>query len=243
METYSITEYIDFNWETYKNLNPYLYIIGLRTKEEYEKNYLQEGRYLGRYYKNEQKVSPHTFHILIATIGKISIFNMLNSLKNELLEQDYLTIVFDGTQNNYEIIKKYVDERFKCQINIILEKDNLGYWGHGIRNKYKNLEGDFIYHCDDDDVVLEGAFDKIRQICVHKDTIYLFKIKTEKGMVIWKNKQIKLMEISTQSGIIPNEINKKGYWALKYGGDYNFYKDITKDNKVLFINHLIYVKH
>jgi hypothetical protein len=51
------------------------------------------------------------------------------------------------------------------------------------------------------------------------------------------------MEISTQSGIIPNEINKKGYWALKYGGDFNFYKDIKKDNKVLFINHLIYVKH
>jgi len=243
METYSIIEYQDFNWETYKNLNPYLYVIGLRTKEEYEKDYLHEGRYVGRHYKNEQKVSPHTFHILIATIGKISIFNMLNSLKNELLEQDYLTIVFDGTKNNYEIIKKYVDEKFTCQINVILEKDNLGYWGHGIRNKYKNLEGDFIYHCDDDDVVLEGSFDKIRKICVHKDTIYLFKIKTENGIVIWKNKQIKLMEISTQSGIIPNEINKQGYWALKYGGDYNFYKDITKDNKVLFINHLIYVKH
>ena len=82
METYSITEYQDFNWETYKNLNPYLYDIGLRTKEEYEKDYLQEGRYLGRHYKNEQKVNPHTFHILIATIGKLSILNMLNSIKN-----------------------------------------------------------------------------------------------------------------------------------------------------------------
>jgi len=79
METYSIIEYQDFNWETYKNLNPYLYVIGLRTKEEYEKDYLQEGRYLGRHYKNEQKVSPHTFHILIATIGMqmniMAIFN------------------------------------------------------------------------------------------------------------------------------------------------------------------------
>ena len=105
METYSITEYQDFNWETYKNLNPYLYIIGLRTKEEYEKDYLQEGRYLGRHYKNEQKISPHTFHILIATIGKLSIFNMLNSLKKELLEQDYLTIVFESPEYTTHLIK------------------------------------------------------------------------------------------------------------------------------------------
>ena len=32
--------YPDFNWEIYKNLNPYLYIIGLRSKEDYENNYL-----------------------------------------------------------------------------------------------------------------------------------------------------------------------------------------------------------
>jgi len=243
MESYSIKMYNDFNWETYKKYNPYLYILGLRTKEEYENNYLYEGRYLGRHYNIIQKINPCKFHILIATIGKLSILKMLNSLKNELLEQDYITIVFDGTNNNYQIIKKFVEEHFKCHINIIVEKENLGYWGHGIRNKYKNLEGDFIYHCDDDDMVLEGSFNKIRKICVHKDTIYIFKIQTEKGIIIWKNKNIKLMEISTQSGIIPSEINKNGEWALKYGGDYNFYKDITQNNKVLFINHLIYIKY
>ena len=243
MESYSIKEYEDFNWEIYKNNNPYLYIIGLRTKDEYEKNYLYEGRYIGRSYNKEINKNFKTFHILIATIGKLSILRMLHSLKNELLEKDYLTIVFDGTNHNYEIIKKYIEEQFICNTNIILEKENLGFWGHGIRNKYKDLEGDFIYHCDDDDIILEGSFKKIRNICIHKDTIYLFKIQTENGNIIWKKKNINLTEISTQSGIIPKEINKEGHWALKYGGDYHFYKDITKNNKVLYINILIYKKY
>ena len=51
------------------------------------------------------------------------------------------------------------------------------------------------------------------------------------------------MNISTQSGVIPNKINKQGFWKLKYGGDYDFYKSITQNNKVLFVNQLIYIKY
>ena len=35
------------------------------------------------------------FHVLIATIGRKSIFYMLKSLKDELSNDDFLTIVYD----------------------------------------------------------------------------------------------------------------------------------------------------
>ena len=72
--------YPDFNWILYKELNPYLYIIGLRTEEEYIKNYLLEGRYKGRIYKEIQKKN-YSYHILLATIGKNTIFNFFQCHK------------------------------------------------------------------------------------------------------------------------------------------------------------------
>ena len=158
--------YTDFNWLIYKELNPYLYIIGLRTEKEYINNYLLEGRYNGRPYKDEQ-TKKYSYHVLLATIGKKTIFNILTMLKKQLLKNDFLTIVFDGAKN-CEIITNLKDfcKDFLCTVNIIIEKENLGYWGHGIRNKHNNLEGDFIYHIDDDDVIYDDTFDIIRKYCI-----------------------------------------------------------------------------
>ena len=41
MEISNIKDITDFNWKEYLLLNPYLYIIGLRNKEECEENYLK----------------------------------------------------------------------------------------------------------------------------------------------------------------------------------------------------------
>ena len=134
-----------FDWNIYKELNPYLYIIGLRSEKEYIYNYLLEGRYKARIYNLEQS-KPKSFHVLLATIGKQSIFNILSMLKIQLSNIDYLTIVFDGINKskNIEEVKEFT-KTFLCKVNIIIEENNLGYWGHAIRNKHNNLEGDFYY--------------------------------------------------------------------------------------------------
>jgi hypothetical protein len=234
--------YPDFNWIKYKELNPYLYIIGLRTEEEYNNNYLLEGRYKGRIYKENQQ-KTYSYHVLLATIGKNTIFNILIMLKKQLLETDFLTIVIDGKKysNNKKIIEDFC-KNFLCKVNIIIEEENLGYWGHGIRNKHNNLNGDFIYHIDDDDIIYEDTFDIIRKHCIDIDVIYIFKIKLENNNIIWKNKIIKEGEISTQSGIIPMNINKEGYWTLRYGGDFDFYNNLYEKYNVIFIDKLIYKK-
>ena len=234
--------YPDFNWIIYKELNPYLYIIGLRTEEEYTNNYLLEGRYKGRIYKEIQK-RYYSYHVLLATIGKNTIFNILNMLKIQLLKTDFLTIVFDGKNisKNIDLIEKYCNN-FICKVNIIVEEENLGYWGHGIRNKHNNLEGDFIYHIDDDDILHEDTFENIRKYCIDINIIYLFKIKLENNNIVWKKRIIKEGEISTQSGIIPMHINKNGYWTLRYGGDFDFYNNLSKTYNIIFIDKIIYKK-
>jgi hypothetical protein len=234
--------YPDFNYEKYRDLNPYLLFQNLKTKEDYEKNYMEEGRYKGRIYKEDMKENK-SFHLLLPTIGKATIFKMLFSLKNQLLETDYLTIVYDGSKNTSTLddVKK-ATEQFKCKVNIIVENDNLGFWGHAIRNKHNNLEGDFIFHIDDDDILLDNAMNTIRKICKDTRMIYIFKIILENNKIVWRKKSIIHAEISTQSGIIPMNINKTGFWELKYGGDFDFYKNLSKKNHVLFIDKLIYQK-
>lgn len=235
--------YKDFNWEKYKDLNPYLYVIGLRTKEEYIHNFFNEGRYKGRVYKDEQ-IKEFSFHVLLATIGKESIFNILEQLKKQLNKCDYLTIVFDGIEKskNIESVKNYC-LNFNCTVNIIVEKDNLGYWGHGIRNKHNNLLGDFVYHIDDDDILYDDTFINIRKHCNDINVIYIFKIMLKNNKVIWKKKDIEKNYISTQSGIIPTIINRDGYWELKYGGDYDFYKNLSNKYLCIFIDKIIYKKN
>jgi hypothetical protein len=237
-----IKKYPDFKWEEYRKLNPYLYLIGLRTEEDYTNNFLNEGRYKGRIYKENQK-KEYTFHVLLATIGKISILNILDLLSKQLNKNDYLTIVFDGNDKskNIVVITNFC-KSFICNVNIIIEPENLGFWGHGIRNKYKDLPGDFIYHVDDDDIIFDNTFDIIRKYCVDTERIYIFKIILENNKIVWRKPEIEINYISTQSGIIPNKFNKNGYWELKYGGDYNFYKSLSVIHDMIFIDKIIYKK-
>jgi hypothetical protein len=234
--------YSDFDWNKYKELNPYLYIIGLRTQKEFEDNFLLEGRYKGRSYKEEQK-KKFSFHLLLATIGNQSIFNIISMLKNQLNENDYLTIVYDqkDVANTLEGVKK-ICSNVTCKVNIIYEEHNLGFWGHGIRNKYTELEGDFIYHIDDDDLVLPDTMESIRKYCNHSDTVYIFKIRLNNNSIIWVNKKVEYSKISTQSGVIPMQINREGFWHLKYGGDFDYYNELSKKHNFVFIDKIIYKK-
>ena len=166
-----------------------------------------------------------SFHILLATMGKESVFDMLVLLKKQLCERDYLTIVFDGPDlPNVEEVRIFT-KNFKCKTAIIVEPTNLGYWGHAIRNKHKNLVGDFVWHIDDDDTVPPDCMEIIRNHCVDKSKMYVFMMDN-KGNILWKTPSITWCQISTQMGIIPTQINDISTFEYYYGGDYNFYKKI-----------------
>ena len=65
----------------------------------------------------------------------------------------------------------------------------------------------------------------------------------ENNSIVWKERKIKYAKISTQSGVIPMHMNKMGFWELKYGGDFDFYNNLSKKYNILFIDKLIYKKN
>ncbi len=186
-----------------------------------------------------------SFHILIATIGNRSIFYLLESLVNQLNQEDYLTIVFDGEDiaGIYDEVKTFC-QKIKSQVHIIMAEKNLGYWGHGIRNKYQYLAGDFIMHADDDDEYLPDAMSVIRKHCQNKETLYIFSLLRDNGNKIFHSSQIVKGHISTQSGVIPNALNRQGTWEYIYSGDFDFYKSIEgKAKNIKWIDHPIYQRN
>jgi hypothetical protein len=188
-----------------------------------------------------------TFHILIATGGRPSLKGMLDSLKNELYENDAITIVFDGKQ---ALTKSTYSESWtkehKCKIHIVEQIPNLGFWGHGIRNKYQGIletKTTFILNADDDDIYIPGSFDKLRHLCSNSSTLYIarFEFKTKNIIVPSQMHHIIQDDIGTPCGIIPFDIAHKSVWESRYGGDFDYYNNLKKHCKsIKFLNIIIY---
>jgi hypothetical protein len=189
------------------------------------------------------KITTNTFNVLIATIGRPTLQRMLNSLSPQLNEDDCLTVVFDG----HETPPIFDYSEFKCKVNIHCESQALGYWGHGIRNKYDSLleKRDFVMHADDDDVYLENAFEELRKLCIDKTTLYISRMTLGyNGRVIpcRSSNSFWTGNIGTPCGIIPYNLNLQGNWAEGYGGDCKFYQSLEQTGvNIKFLDNVIYV--
>lgn len=192
-----------------------------------------------------EEIPKTRFHFLLPTIGRESIFNMIESLRDQVSEEDIFTIIFDGwdKDNVFEKVKDITAD-FNCKVNVIYEKENYGYWGHKLRNeKYSNLEGDFVLHLDDDDIYMPNTIKIAKRICTDKNKLYIFKIFSPLHGILWKEPKVALRNISTQSGIIPTKLNNLGNWGYSYGGDYEFYSGLThlcNEKDIVFVDLLIY---
>lgn len=189
-----------------------------------------------------------TFHVLLCTGGKPHINDMLNSLKGELLENDAITIVFDGVDPSSSKIDESTMKEFKCPVHIIKEDKALGFWGHGARNKHQShlkTKTTFILNADDDDTYIPGSFSILRQKCTDPSVLYMAKLTYtgEKENVIPGDPVFRYGNLSTQNGIIPFDLAGKGHWKEKYGGDFDYYTDLKNTGvQIKFIDNIIYLK-
>jgi hypothetical protein len=182
-----------------------------------------------------------TFNVLIASIGRETLQTMLNSLKPQLTEHDCITVVFDGINHIFEIDTT----DYLCKVCIYYEPTNLGYWGHGIRNKYNQIleQRDFVLHADDDDIYLSNAFQLLRRDCLDTNCLYVAKMNFRpwEDRYVPETNEIKPGNIGTPCGIIPYELNKMSVFRLSHGGDFYFYETISKHaNNIVFLDHVIY---
>lgn len=152
---------------------------------------------------------------------------------------DCLTIVYDG----HAEIPNFNIENFKCKVLCYFEKEALGYWGHAVRNKYANLlePCDFVMHADDDDIYIEGTFNKLRELCNNSSAFYVGKMLN--GNAIYPNPHylnIEVGNIGTPCGILPFDLNKKGEWIKEYGGDGLFYMQLARLVPPIFLDIIMY---
>jgi hypothetical protein len=191
-----------------------------------------------------------TFHVLIATAGRPSLKNQLDSLKDELRENDAITIVFDGPGKKE---KSGYDESWLSghvsQHTVIIQDPNLGagIGGEPIRTKYQTLlkpETTFIMFADDDDEYIKGSFEKLRNSCTDPEVLYIAKMlraDIPDLIIPTQNKHIIEGDIGTPNGIVPFHLAGKAEWGLRYGGDYDYYSKLSKNVKeVIFLDIPIY---
>jgi hypothetical protein len=169
---------------------------------------------------------------------------MLETLKHQLLAEDALTIVFDGSG---ALLSSGLNEiwmkEFVCSVNLVTQDPQLGSWGHGIRNLYQSKltpQTKFLMNADDDDTYMADAFEKLRSLCVDKDTLYVAKMKRPHDIIPAKP-SIEDGNIGTPCGIIPFKSAGMAEWGSKYGGDGEYYTQLKAHVKeVVFLDEVIY---
>lgn len=181
---------------------------------------------------------PISLHVLIATIGRPTLLNMLRSIN--LNACDHLTVVFDNVdQRVSDHVRDYIIGICKCEVHVHNEPYRLGSWGHGIRNKYQDsLDGDFLLHADDDDEYTSGAFDVIRRICSSEtanDEVNVFLLDNPS-----KSSRNIVKFTSTPCGAIPMRYAKKGIWGSGRGGDYSYYDQLREHIRFIYHPDVIY---
>jgi hypothetical protein len=200
------------------------------------------------YLENLTNYPIPTFHILISSNGRRSILQLLHSLRDQLLENDAITIVFDGpdaydksTYNDSWLIGH------KSKINVITQDENTGYWGHPIRQKYVSLlnpKTTFIMHADDDDIYLPNSFNKLRMLCTDPNVLYIAKMNYSNDLnkiIPSQNEDIIEGDIGNPNGITPFNLAPLGKWGLSYTGDFEYYNTLQQHvNKIVFLDEIIY---
>jgi len=189
-----------------------------------------------------------TFHILIATAGRPCLKRMLDSLKNELTENDAITIVFDG-EESFER-STFTQEWLKdhhAKIHLIKQYTQLGSWGHGVRNQYQgklHMKTTYIMHADDDDVYVKGSFEYLRQRCISSHTLYIASMihsHTHQVLPPFGHRRIEQEKIGTPCGIIPFESADKAVWKDRIGGDFDYYHALQNHvANLMFLDYIIY---
>ena len=173
-----------------------------------------------------------TFNVVIATTNRPTLKRMVDSIASQLNSEDYITLIYDADPTEIEVDTKATIIKIKNSFP-------LGNWGHGSRTKWQSyLPGDYIMNADDDDVYTHNAMDIIRENCVD-DRLYIFQMLNNGITTVPNYHKIEMANIGTPCGVYPNRDLPE--WKPVYGGDFEFYKELSNRFEHTFIDKIIYI--
>lgn len=187
----------------------------------------------------------------IATLGRATLENTLRSLFGQFgFGNDKIKVFVDGIpqidMSIFDPLLSLYNDISAGSLEFILLPENLGYFGHAIRNMYQTtFSTDYIHHADDDDRYTENIIPSIRSdLRTNFGKLIIYKFRNTGGDIVGKTKQIAYGHVGTPSGLVPNNPNIMGEWGRFHGGDATFYETtankIGKEN-IVFIDRIIYI--
>lgn len=159
--------------------------------------------------------------IIVATTGRRTLRATLSSFAPDLHSDDVVHVCMDGRD---DLVRRLTEEMAGRYFGrwFYHEGDNLGYWGHAVRNHLLPIVGtDLVWHLDDDDVAAPGALGSIR----HSEGIWtIFRMQFceghhANGITCWRQRRLTKGDIGTPMVIAPPS---KARFALEYGGDFAY---------------------
>jgi glycosyltransferase involved in cell wall biosynthesis len=157
--------------------------------------------------------------VIVPTIGRPSLRDALVSMALQLVGEDEVLVVADGSRPEAARIVSSFDWRFKFMEAPGPSSD----WGNTPRNYgIERAKGSHLVFMDDDDVYLPKAFEAFRRaIAETPDRPHIFKM-IHHERIIWQEPVLKRTNVSTQMFLIPNLPGRVGRWNKEYDGDFDF---------------------
>lgn len=106
-----------------------------------------------------------------------------------------------------------------------------GDWGNTPRNHaISRATGDYIVYVDDDDVLLPGAFETIRDALEdNPGRPHMFRFQAVGGALVWRRKVIEEGMVGGHCFVPPND-QRLSPWGIGYCGDFEHIRDTLKNH-------------
>lgn len=170
---------------------------------------------------------PPTFSLVIATVGRPSLFRALMSVRRQdWMPGDEVLLIADGPSR----VARGLWNQMNLPGRYLETPRRLGYWGHGIRNwimDTRQAHGDFIVALDDDDELAPDAILTIRELVAKNPTRpHIFRMSGAPVVgTVWKKQEVREGNVGTPMMVFPNNPGKLARFTHRYGGDFDFCRD------------------
>lgn len=154
--------------------------------------------------KNKMKIS-----VLISTYnGSEYLVEQLDSLRNQTRVIDEVVIIDDcSSDNTVDVAKEYINKYRLQTWRVIHNISNKG-WKKNFIEGLKELSGEILFFCDQDDVWFEEKVEKIEEVFVHNPKINV--VASEE--LLWDGEKIIPHEKVSFDAITVLAMNKKNYF-------------------------------
>lgn len=155
--------------------------------------------------------------IIIPTIGRPSLLNLLRQAREQLSEVDEIIVIGDGPVGMGGLVRG-VGAQMRY-----LEHGPDHAWGHPQRNYAMPFaRGSHLMFVDDDDRLCPEALRSIRMAI--QDAPYaplMFRMYHQRTS-LWRKPLLADGNVATQMIVTPNDPGRLGTWGRRYAGDYDF---------------------